>query len=134
MKYQYCSNITFIMFWADVARFLQHFRNLSNSFINILAILQDFNGIFLKYSLNVTVASNPSESKKYNENMKFLKSVFFFYIIYYKILFVFLQRIFKSAKFIFGIIYLKKHTNNDNNSHIREILQWNINIAATFHL
>ena len=55
MKYQYFSNITFLMFWADIARFLQYFRNLSNSFINILAILQDFNRIFLKYSLNITV-------------------------------------------------------------------------------
>ena len=36
------------MFWADIARFLQYFRNLSNSFMNILAILQDFNGIFSK--------------------------------------------------------------------------------------
>ena len=43
------------MFLADIARFLQYFRNLSNSFINIVAILQDFNGIFLKYSLNITV-------------------------------------------------------------------------------
>ena len=50
-----CSNITFVIFWADIARFLQYFRSLSNSFINILAILQDFNGIFLKYSLNITV-------------------------------------------------------------------------------
>ena len=55
MKYQYFSNIIFMMFWADIARFLQYFRNLSNSFINMLAILQDFNGIFLKYSLNITV-------------------------------------------------------------------------------
>ena len=55
MKYQYCSNITFMMFWTDIARFLQNFRNLSNSFINILAVLQDFNGIFLKYYLNITV-------------------------------------------------------------------------------
>ena len=39
------------MFWTDIARFLQYFRNLSNSFINIIAILQDFNGIFSKYSL-----------------------------------------------------------------------------------
>ena len=55
MEYHYCSNITFIMFWAEIARFLQYFRNLSNSSTNILAILQDFNGIFLKYSLNITV-------------------------------------------------------------------------------
>ena len=34
---------------------LQYFRNLSNSFKNILAILQHFNGIFLKYFLNITV-------------------------------------------------------------------------------
>ena len=40
---------------SGYARFLQYFRILSNSFINILAILQDFNGIFLKYSLNITV-------------------------------------------------------------------------------
>ena len=31
------------------------FRNLSNSFINILAILQDFDEIFSKYFLNITV-------------------------------------------------------------------------------
>ena len=43
------------MFWTDIARFLQYFRNLSDSFINILAILQDFNGIFSKYCLNITV-------------------------------------------------------------------------------
>ena len=39
----------------DIARFLQYFRNLSDSFITILAILQDFNGIFAKYCLNITV-------------------------------------------------------------------------------
>ena len=38
-----------------MARFLQYFGNLFNSFINILAILQDFNGIFLKHSLNITM-------------------------------------------------------------------------------
>ena len=43
------------MFSTDIARFLQYFRNLSNSFINILAILQDFNGIFSKHFLNLTV-------------------------------------------------------------------------------
>ena len=43
------------MFWAGIARFLQYFRNLSNSFINILALLPDFYEIFLKYSLNITV-------------------------------------------------------------------------------
>ena len=42
------------MFWTDIARFLQYFKNLSNRFI-ILLILQDFNGIFAKYSLNITV-------------------------------------------------------------------------------
>ena len=57
IKYEYYSNIPFIMFWTDIARFLQYFRNLSNSFINILAILQDFNGIFSKYSFNITVLS-----------------------------------------------------------------------------
>ena len=43
------------MFWPDIARFLQYFINLSNSFINIFAISQDFNGIFWKYSFNITV-------------------------------------------------------------------------------
>ena len=55
MNYEYSSNILFIVFWTDIARFLQYFRNLSNSFINILAILQDFNRIFLKYILNIAV-------------------------------------------------------------------------------
>ena len=55
IKYKYCSKIPFIIFWTDIARFLQYFRNLSNSFINILAILQDFNGIFSKYFLIITV-------------------------------------------------------------------------------
>ena len=43
------------MFWTDIARFLQYFRKLFNSFINIVAIFQHFNGIFSKYSLNITV-------------------------------------------------------------------------------
>ena len=43
------------MFWTDIARFLQYFWNLFNSFINIFAILKDFNGIFSKYSFNITV-------------------------------------------------------------------------------
>ena len=40
----------------DIARFRDLFRDLSNynSFINILAILQDFKGIFSKYSFNIT--------------------------------------------------------------------------------
>ena len=29
---------------------------------------------------------------------------------------------------------LKKHTIGDDNSHISAILQWNMNIAETFHL
>ena len=49
---------------------------------------------------------------------------FFSYIIYYKILIVFLKRISRSLIFILGIIYLKKHyTNDDDNSHITAILQ-----------
>ena len=41
----------------------------------------------------------------------------------------------RSLSFIFVIIYLKKYySNNDDNSHIIAILQWNINFAATFHL
>ena len=35
--------------------FVQYFRNLYNSFVNIFAIFQDFDGIFLKYSFNITV-------------------------------------------------------------------------------
>ena len=54
-QFSHYSNIPFIMFWTDIARFLQYFRNLSNSFINIFAILQDFDVIFLKYSFNITV-------------------------------------------------------------------------------
>ena len=55
------------------------------------------------------VGSNPSNCKKYNENFKFLGSLFFSYIIHNKILFVFLQWISESIKLIFGIIYLKKY-------------------------
>ena len=43
------------MFWTDIARFLQYFRNLSNSFVNTFAILKDFIEIFSKYSFNITV-------------------------------------------------------------------------------
>ena len=43
-----------MMFWTDIARLLQYFRNLFNSFINIFTILQDFNEIFSKYSFNIT--------------------------------------------------------------------------------
>ena len=46
MKYLYCSNISFTMFWTDIARFLQYFRNLFDGFINIVAILQNVKGIF----------------------------------------------------------------------------------------
>ena len=35
----------------------------------------------------------------------------------------FLQRIFGSAKFIFGIINLKNNTDDGNNSHVTGILQ-----------
>ena len=52
--------------------------------------------------------------------MKFLGSLFF-YIIYYKILILFLKWISKILNFIFGIIYLKKHTNDDDNSHVTTI-------------
>ena len=53
-----------------------------------------------------------------------LKSLFS-YIIYYKILSVFLYWICRSLNFVFGLIYLKKHTNDDN-FHITAILQSNI--------
>ena len=72
MKYQYCSNIPFIMFWTDIARFLKYSRNLSNSFINILAILQDFNKIFLKYPLNITVLC---EKRSVAENCRAYQSL-----------------------------------------------------------
>ena len=51
------------MFWTDIARFLQYFKNVSNSFINIFAILQDFNGIFSKYSFNITVLCGKHDLK-----------------------------------------------------------------------
>ena len=35
--------------------FLQYFKNLFNTFINILVTLQDFNGRFSKYFFNITV-------------------------------------------------------------------------------
>ena len=44
-----------MMFWTEIAKILQYFRNLSNCFINIFAILQDFNEIFSKYSFNIKV-------------------------------------------------------------------------------
>ena len=54
----YCSKILFIMFWTDIARFLQYFWNRSDSFKNILAILQEWNisSIFPQY-WGVTVHS-----------------------------------------------------------------------------
>ena len=66
--------------------------------------------------------------------MKLLGVFFFCYIIYYKILILFFKWIYRSINFILGIIYLKKHTNYDNNSQITTILKCNINIAAAFHL
>ena len=66
MKYEYCSNISLIIFWTDIARFLQYFRNLSNSFINILAILQDFYAIFSKYFFNIIVLCGLLSTKLQN--------------------------------------------------------------------
>ena len=54
------------MFWMDIARFLQYVRNFFNSFINIIAILQDFNGIFSKYSLNITVLCGLNRKSRTN--------------------------------------------------------------------
>ena len=51
----------------------------------------------------------PSDSKNHNENMKFLRSLFFSYIIHYKILFVFLLWISRSLNLMFSIIYFQKH-------------------------
>ena len=64
-QFSHYSNIPFTMFWTDIARFLQYFRNVSNSFINIFAILQGFNGIFSKYSFNITVLCG-CNVRKYN--------------------------------------------------------------------
>ena len=75
MKYEYYSNILFIMFWTDIARFLQYFRNLSNSFINIFAILQDFNGIFSKYSFNITVLCGINVTKKIVGNCSLINHI-----------------------------------------------------------
>ena len=59
----------------------------SNSFINIFAILQDFNGIFSKYSFNITVLcgylchhSNSNTLLTIEENsIHQFKLVFFFF-------------------------------------------------------
>ena len=51
----YFENIAYVIFCADVARLLQYFNNISDKFWNILAILQYFQGIFLKYCLNISV-------------------------------------------------------------------------------
>ena len=40
---------------ADIGRLLQYFKNISDKFRNILAILQYFHGIFLQYCLNISV-------------------------------------------------------------------------------
>ena len=61
--------MSFIIFRTDIARFLQYFRNLSNSFINIVAILQDFNRIFSKYSLNITVLCGWEHDEIFNKDI-----------------------------------------------------------------
>ena len=40
---------------CDIGRLSQYFNNISDSFRNILAILQYFQGIFLQYCLNISV-------------------------------------------------------------------------------
>ena len=64
MKYECCSNIPFIMFWTDIARFLQYLRHLSNRFINILVISQHYNGIFLNISLILRCYVGSVENQK----------------------------------------------------------------------
>ena len=61
------------MFWTDIARFLQYFRNLSNSFLNIFAILHGFNEIFSKYSFNITVLCGSSDHNG-NTTLKYVFS------------------------------------------------------------
>ena len=58
------------MFWTDIARFLQYFRNFLNSFINTFAILQDFNGIFSKYSFDIMVLSGDQSMKTQNSETR----------------------------------------------------------------
>ena len=54
------------------------------------------------------VDSNPSDCKKYNENINCLGTLFFILFII-KILFVFLQWLSDGLKLIFGIIYFKNY-------------------------
>ena len=42
---QYGKNLTYVMFWADIARLLQHCNNIINSFWNIIEILLYFYSI-----------------------------------------------------------------------------------------
>ena len=63
------------MFWTNIARFLQYFRNLSNSFINIFAILQGFNEIFSKYSFNITMLCGKCWDLHANVNYKKPKKI-----------------------------------------------------------
>ena len=48
-------NIAYVIFGADITRFLQYFNNISDRFRNILAVLQYFQGIFLQYCINISV-------------------------------------------------------------------------------
>ena len=66
------------MFWTDIVRFLQYFRNLSNTFTNIFAILQDFHGIFSKYSFNITVLCGSDFRNFYTLGTKIKGSPVFF--------------------------------------------------------
>ena len=43
---QYCPMITYFIFWAVIARFLQRFNNIVDILQNILVILPSFDGIF----------------------------------------------------------------------------------------
>ena len=64
--------------------------------------------------------------------MKFLSGLFFilFIIKYYPHFY----NEYLEVQTFFRTINLKKYTIGDDDPHITAILQWNMNIAATFHL
>ena len=59
----------------------EYFRNLSNSFINILAILQDFNEIFSKYFLNITVLCGRDFRSRTHTWNNITTRIFFFLVV-----------------------------------------------------
>ena len=55
MHWLVLENIAYVIFYADTARLLQYFNNISDRFRNILEIFQYFQQVFLQYCLNISV-------------------------------------------------------------------------------